>query len=129
MYGGHEDVTDIFVRDNIACIGWSYSDAPALHKMMANMKIGDIVYIKTHTPRQGLTIKVIGIVTDDKVTPVKGAGKACVKVEWVWRGKEHIGKVQDRYNVRYNTLYEEYTPDVQKKVIDLLLRCLHDQQL
>ena len=116
-----KDVTDVFVDNSVACIGWSYDDAPALHNMMASMKVGDIVYIKSHPPDLGLTIKAIGIVTDNKVMAIEGVGEACVEVEWIWSGKEYIGKLQDKNNVRNNTLYEEYYPDIQKKVIDLLL--------
>jgi hypothetical protein len=38
----------------------------------------------------------------------------------VWKGEEYIGKIDDKYIVHTGSLYEEYNPDVQKKIIDLL---------
>jgi hypothetical protein len=91
------------------------------------MKIGDIVYIKTHPADQGLTIKAVGVITDDEVVSVKNAGKACVRVNWIWTGNKHLGIIQDKYNVRNNTLHEEYNPDIQKRVIALLTQNLRSQ--
>ncbi len=58
-----------------------------------------------------------------------GAGKACVKVKWIWTGNEHLGIVQDKYDGRDNTLYEEYNPEVQKRVVDLLSQNLRSTHL
>ena len=114
-----EDVTNKFLLNNVACIGWSYKDAPSLHKLMSHIKVGDIIYIKSYPYAEGLEIKAVGIVLDDNVSPVNGIGKACLKVKWIWEGSEVIGKVEDKY-VRTITIYEEFNPAVQKKVVDLL---------
>jgi hypothetical protein len=42
-------------------------------------------------------------------------------VNWVWTGEERLGKFDDKYPVRNITLYEEFNPRVQKKVIELFL--------
>jgi hypothetical protein len=119
-----KDVTDIFLSKKVACVGWSKRDASALHGVMAHIKVGDIIYIKTQQPDQGLIIKAVGIVVDDEVVPMKDVGESCRRVKWIWKGKERVGKIHDKYNVRNITLYEEYNPRVQKKVIELLTsRC------
>lgn len=116
-----EDVTNVFLKKKVACVGWNEHDAPALHKIMAHIKVGDIIYIKKYPPNEGLTIKAIGIVADDKVTRIQDVGEACVKVKWVWKGPdEFVGKIDDKYIVHTGTLYEEYNPNVQEKIIDLL---------
>lgn len=115
-----EDMTSVFLKKEVACVGWEEDDAPTLHKIMSHIKIGDIVYIKKYPPNEGLTIKAIGIVADDKVTFIKDVGEACLKVKWIWKGNELIGNIDDKYNVRQNTLYEEYNPTIQKKIVDLL---------
>lgn len=115
-----KDMTNVFLKKKVACIGWNKDDAPTLHKIMAHIKMGDIIYIKKYPPNEGLTIKAIGIVADDKVTQIPNAGEACIKVKWVWKGEEYIGKIDDKYIVHTGSLYEEYNPDVQKKIIDLL---------
>ena len=114
-------MTDTFLKKQVACIGWDEQDAPSLHRMIAHIKIGDIIYIKTHPADRGLTIKAIGIVIEDKITEIKNVGAACLRVKWVWTGFEHLGSIQDKYNVRNNTLYEEYNRKVQKRVLELLL--------
>ena len=120
-YSG-EDMTDTFLKKGVACVGWEEQETPTLHRIMAHIKIGDIIYIKIYPANKGLSIKAIGIVTDDKVTRISKVGEACIKVKWVWKDDdgEYIGKISDKYVVRTGTLYEEYNPDVQKKIIDLL---------
>lgn len=43
-----DDMTDDFLSNGVACIGWVPNDAPPLHKIIKHIKIGDIVYIKAH---------------------------------------------------------------------------------
>ncbi|MCW3986534.1 MAG: hypothetical protein NWE91_09055 [Candidatus Bathyarchaeota archaeon] len=117
-----EDVTDGFLTKEVACVGWGKADAPALHSMLAYIKIGDIIYLKSHPAGLGLTIKAVGIVVHDQVLST-GLGE-CVKVKWIWVGAKELGKIKDKYNVRNNTMYEEHNPVIQKTVVDLLLsRC------
>ena len=120
FYGDSEDMASNFLSEGVACIGWSRDDAAPLHSMMKHIKVGDIIYIKAHPPAQGLTIKAVGIVVDDKVFSDPDLGQACVRVRWFWHGSEYIGKLKDRYPVRNITLYEEYNPSIQHRVIELL---------
>lgn len=107
-----EDVTDSFWLNGVACIGWSYEDAPTLHRLMRRIKIGDIIYLKSHPPSEGLIIKAIGLVLNDEAYPIQGVGEACLAMRWIWRGYEVIGTVDDKYNVRNNTIYEELNPNI-----------------
>ena len=116
------DVSNKFLSKGVACVGWDSDDAPSLHRILKQINVGDLIYIKSHPPDLGLTIKAVGIVVDDEVKPVKGLGTG-VGVKWIWRGSKFIGKMDDKYTpVRNITLYEEFNPDVQKKVIELLLK-------
>lgn len=115
-------MTDEFLAEEVACVGWDKADAPALHNMFAHIKIGDVIYLKSHPAGLGLTIKAVGIVVHDQVTS-SGLGE-CLKVKWIWVGKKELGKIKDKYNVRNNTMYEEHNPVIQKTVVNLLLsRC------
>jgi hypothetical protein len=115
-----EDVTEQFVSAGVACVGWSETDAPPAHAILRQLRTGDLIFIKSFTPQAGLTIKAVGIVTDGKVREVPNLG-AGVPVRWVWRGEERIGKLEDKWPVRSVTIYEEHHPEVQARVIDLLL--------
>src|SRR5208337_616787 len=106
------DVSDDFVRLGVACVGWTQEDAPALHRLLRHIKTGDIIYIKAHPPGRRITVKAVGIVEDEE--PVEdveeGLGRG-LHVRWVWRGPDVIleESTEERYNVRANTLYEEFS--------------------
>lgn len=112
------DVSQDFIKKGIACVGWDITDAPELHKILQSIKIGDIFYIKSHSPSNGLYIKAVGIVTDNTLKKEdKGIG---VSVRWIWDGRHHYGKVQDKYNVRSITIYEEYNKDIQDLILSFI---------
>ncbi len=115
-----EEVADQFTANSLACIGWTDVEAPPAHAIMRQLRTGDLIFIKSFAPTVGLTIKAVGIVTEGKVRGVSGLG-TCVPVKWTWTGQEHIGKLDDKWPVRTVTIYEEHHPQVQAKVIELLL--------
>ena len=121
FYQEEGDMTQVFLSNGVGCVGWSYQDAPGLHRLIRHVKVGDILYIKAQPATKGLIIKAVGIVLDDEVHPVDNVGEACIRVRWIWNGYEVVGRVHGKYNVRNNTLYEETHPEVQNRVIDLLL--------
>jgi hypothetical protein len=93
-HGDDRDVSNTFLSEEAACVGWSREEAPALHRILKHIKIGDIIYIKVHTPQIGLKIKAVGIVTDDTVSKYScGYG---VKVKWIWTGEVKLGKLEDK---------------------------------
>ena len=91
-YGATNDVSDIFWDESVACINWGEEGAPSLHNMIKHIKVGDIIYIKTYPPDRGLTIKAIGLVIDDRVFKIDNVGEACLRMKWVWKGEEFMGK-------------------------------------
>jgi hypothetical protein len=122
FYDGKKDMTDSFLSNKVACIGWSHKDAQPLYSLMKHIKVGDIIYIKAQPPNQGLIIKAVGIVLNDDIHPVEGAGEGCINVKWIWSGKKALGQINDTCRpIRNLTLYEEVSPDIQSKVLDLLL--------
>jgi len=113
------DVSNLFISQGVACVGWDYLDAPPLHEIMHNMKIGDMLYIKSYPRNMGLIIKAVGFVIDNNVVQIEGLGNACIKVKWIWSGIKEVGMLEDKY-IRTGTLYEEYNPEVQKIIINLI---------
>lgn len=114
------DVSDDFVERECACVGWSEDDAPPAHGLLRHLRTGDIVFIKSFSPKAGLTIKAVGVVTEGRVRDFEDLG-AGVPVRWVWSGKEQVGKIDDKWPVRSVTIYEEFHPRVQTKVLGLLI--------
>jgi len=120
--GAHyeSDVSSEFLQHGCACVGWGENEAPPAHGILRHVRTGDIFFIKSFAPSVGLTVKAVGIVTDGMVRKYPGLG-AGVPVRWVWTGEERIGKLDDKWPVRSVTIYEEYHPKVQSKIIELLL--------
>lgn len=126
MYGGKQEMLPKFVAAQMACIGWDKADAAPLHQMLAtSIQVGDILYIKSQTPSDGLFIKAVGIVLDSEIYnhPELGFGR---KVHWVWVSKGNpefirLGKQSDKYdNIRAGSLYPEYGEKVQKVVLKVV---------
>lgn len=113
------DVSNEFIDNNVACVGWDAEEAPALHEILRFLKLGDIIYIKSAPIGQGIRVKGIGIVQDNTLRQVPNLGTGVV-VNWFWTGHENLGAIDDKYNVRNNTLYEEFNRDVQERVLELL---------
>lgn len=76
--------------------------------------------MKSFTPNDGLTIKAVGIVREGTTRSFDNLGEG-VPVRWVWTGEERVGRLDDKWPVRTVTIYEEYHPLVQNRVMDLLL--------
>lgn len=84
-YGGVNDVSSYFLELGVACSGWKQSspptaddsppngDAPFIEAALRAIKTGDIVFIKSFSPREGLRIKGVGIVTDARPHAVNTA--------------------------------------------------------
>lgn len=102
---GKLDVSNEFITNSVACIGWDKTEASSLHEILRFLKLGDVIYIKSAPIGKGIRIKGIGIVRDNTLRKVLDLGTG-VSVTWVWTGYENLGTIDDKYNVRNNTLYE-----------------------
>lgn len=120
---GNDDVSQNFITNNVACVGWGITEASALHEILRYLKVGDIIYIKTAPIGQGIRVKAVGIVTDNTLQQINNLGTG-VSVRWIWDGYENIGTIDDKYNVRNNTLYEEFNKGVQTFVLNLIFQML-----
>jgi hypothetical protein len=127
-YGGSEDMTSAFIEAGGAFVGWKREEAPSAHAMLRQIEVGDLVFLKAFPPSMGLIIKAAGIVTDTaeplKVYEIPGVG---VRVNWTFDGPRNggtqlVGKIGDKADfTRGGTLYREYNPDVQRRIIQLVL--------
>lgn len=120
-YAGYDDQTSIFVQNGIAAIGWNENDAIDLYAMMKEVKICDIIYLKSTYPKKGygkvLRIKAIGKV----VNPNKKInGKSAIGVDYMENFnpvdlilKDYKGK----HSVYGSTFYQEYNPLIIEKIL------------
>lgn len=115
------DVSDNFINDNIAGPGWSKTDAPELHQFINSLKVGDIVYIKSASPSsESIIVKAIGVVTDDDLVSTSSIVSAGRNIKWLVKETFRIPKPKEKNNVRSNTMYEEFHPEVQSRILSKL---------
>lgn len=117
-YGSTKDMSQEFIDNNCACVGWSRINAPGLHNAINSLKVGDVMYIKSYPPNVGLIVRAIGIVTSNQAKNFVFANDTGygVSVKWIWVGESRVN-FDDKYNVHRNTFYEEYVPDVQQFIL------------
>ena len=115
------DVSSDFLEQECACIGRAEADAPPAHGILRHLRAGDLIFIKSFTPNDGLTIKAVGLVREGKVRSFGDKLGEGVPVRWVWSGEHKIGRLDDKWPVRTVAIYEEHHPDVQNQVMELLL--------
>ena len=65
------DVSNDFLEQGCACVGWAEGDAPPTHAILRHLRAGDIIFIKSFTPNDGLTIKAVGLVREGRVPLVR----------------------------------------------------------
>lgn len=117
------DVSGDFINNNIAGPGWSKTDAPELHQFINSLKVGDIVYIKSAPPsNKGIIVKAIGVVTDDVLINSSSIVSAGRNIQWLVKETFRIPKPKEKNNVRLNTMYEEFHPEVQSQILDKLFK-------
>jgi hypothetical protein len=120
-----EDVSQDFIRANLIGVGWGENDAPELHKFVRTLKVGDIVYIKAYPPGgSDIIVKGIGIIIDDTVRTEEDSDGliSCGRnVRWVNENVFRIPRPRERNNVRSNTMYEEFHPEVQRIILENII--------
>jgi hypothetical protein len=81
-----------------------------------------VIFIESYVPQSGLHIKAVGIVIDPdlrKITEAMGWG---IGVRWSWNERVTSGKLENHCDhLRRGSLYEEFNPEVVRRVIDLLV--------
>lgn len=128
-YNG-EDMSSSFIEEGCICVGYTNTQAPAIFEILRRAKIGDIIYLKSFTPRGSqLKIKAVGIfdcVEEENNLnslieyPNLGFGR---KVKWFTPSEPVVISLSEReftYNVYNNTLYEEYSETIMQDVLRIL---------
>lgn len=90
--------------------------------MIKSMKAGDIVYIKKCNVGSPITVRAIGVIKDYESRTIDGVAKIARNVKWLYYEEFLIEnpKREDKNNVRSNSVYEEFNPNIIKEIIDKL---------
>jgi hypothetical protein len=115
------DVSQDFIQANLVGVGWSLNDAPELHQFMRSLKVGDVVYIKASPPPSpDICVKAIGIISNGQIRNAANSNNLvqCGRnVRWVHTKEFRVPRPAEKNNVRFNTMYEEFHPDVQRVIL------------
>lgn len=116
---------DAFITNQVASIGWTKEQAPALYNMVQEMEKGDIIYIKSYVmKKRELRIKAIGIITDKKLLNIEKLNDQCFSVNWIKKPEDNLPAIEMerrylRYNVYSCTLYPEYNEEIAEKIREM----------
>ena len=115
---GSEDMLDEFYEGDVVCIGHSFKEASSLYVLMAEVEVGDIIFLKVSNYKTGLKVHLVGMVTKAPCIQNRYNGDGDllgtgIEVEWKDTGDRELklGKGRDKYdNVRHGTFYREINP-------------------
>lgn len=131
-WDGDEIKHDFFKNKNFV-IGWDINEAQDLYNLISSIKVGDIIYLKANRPGSlDIRVKGIGIVRNSFLNILFEKGENLshtrknfeLPIEWIYKDEfiisipNNIGKLT---NVRAATLYEEFLPFVQTKLIETII--------
>ncbi len=117
-----EDVSAKFIAARIVGVGWDATDAPELHQYVRSLKVGDIIYIKAFPPgAKQITVKAVGLITDNVIHDAhstRGLVSCGRNVRWTSTDQFVLAQPIEKNNVRANTLYEEFHPEIQAQILN-----------
>lgn len=137
-----EVMENFFANDNFV-LGWGYDDAEDLYGLISSVKNGDIIYLKSKSPKSSkMTVKAIGIVSkslvhyliakekkaaeladETEATRLADGGNLAIGVKWIVKTPFELD-IEEKYGklttIRPSSFYEEFLPSVQRVIIDHL---------
>lgn len=125
--GGSMDVSTDFISKNIAYLGYKKEDAPVFYEIIKEIKLGDVVYIKSlPIGKNNLHIKDVGIVTrelSDTLQYIDGDTKNdTIGLKWLnLKMNLDIEKCDKKYTARSTSIYREYSPFVINAIMSRIL--------
>lgn len=132
----NKEVKSEFFADEKFTIGWNEDKSEDLYEAVSHLKVGDILYLKSVSPKYIRSIKVkgIGIVTKSFIQCLQsgeyGESNICdwnsffIKVKWLYQDSFTIKIPEDKgklTNVRPATFYEEHLSFVQYKILQKII--------
>ena len=114
-----KDISDKFIEDEVFGLAWPKEDAPELHQFIKSLKVGDIVYIKSVSPSsKDILIKAIGVISNGDLIENNSNVTIGRNIKWLVTDNFRIPKPREKNNVRMNTMYEEFHPEVQTEILN-----------
>ena len=128
-----DEVKNDFFTNEKFTIGWNEKSAKDLYEAVSQLKVGDIIYLKSVSPAhiRSLKIKGIGIITKNfiqclqnneyKNIDISDWNSFFIKIKWLVLEEFKIKIPEDEgklTNIRPATFYEENLPYVQEQILN-----------
>lgn len=126
LFGGTNEQLSNFINEGFVCIGWKNTDKPELYEVLNNIKIGDIIYIKSlYHASKAMKVKAVGIVTSELKRQNTHQGyENCeneIGVKWLNSSiDKYIIIDDDRLQERKGSLFAETNKDYIKEIISFI---------
>lgn len=118
-----EDHADDFCKYGVAVLGYTKEQKPDYYALMKNMKVGDLIYIKTRfMADKPLKVKAIGIITNAEILPKDALpGKEGVDVRWLKNFVTDPIEIESKPSSNsVRTIFEEKNDEVIREIISYL---------
>ena len=134
---GGKEVKATFFDEEKFIVGWNEDNSKDIYEAVSQLKVGDIIYLKSVSPRyiRNIEVKGIGVVTKSFMQCLQSGeygdlnisdwNSLFIKVKWLHQTSfminvpESEGKLT---NVRPATFYEEFLPFVQEKILNEMFK-------
>lgn len=115
-FGKNRDSKEEFIEQNYVTINYSEDEAPEFIEMMREIKVGDIVYLKSCGIRNNtLHICAVGVVTSEMNTD-----NHRISVSWLIDNINKEVAPNKKYRQRVASIYKEYNNEIKTIIFDLI---------
>jgi hypothetical protein len=113
------DLLNDFIKNGEIYLTYDPEVGAHLDLELKNLPLGTLVALKSFSVQHGLYIKAVGLIKD--LPSEKPAHSSSRSVKWLWTGKNHFGRLNDKLdNMRSGAMYTELNPVVKNKIIELI---------
>lgn len=114
-----------FIKGEFVCLGWRREQKPEYFKMLENIKLGDIIYIKSFfIPTEPMTVKAICVVTETMKNSNSHSGyEQCdnqIGVKWLSTNLDKKITINSMIKERKSSIFRETDSAIAKDVLSLL---------
>lgn len=115
-FGKNHCSKEEFIDNNYVTVKYTEEEAPEFIAMMKEIKIGDIVYLKSW----GIGNNILHIHAIGRVTNEINTDNNRIRVNWLVKNIYEPVIPNKRYRQRVASIYKEYNKDIPQNIFDLI---------
>lgn len=116
---------DNFINGEFVCLGWRREEKPEYFKMLEEIKLGDIIYVKSYfIPTEPMTVKAICVVTETLRNSNSHNGyEQCdneIGVKWLSTNLNKKIPIDSMFKERKSSIFKESNSAIIRDILSLL---------